>query len=175
MRDLTKYQEAANHNSRAISRLSPFVPTLFSSYLDSIDEIFDSFFDRRNQFRRASKLGATLDLFDSERMPRIEIQDSEDNLDVIAEVPGMDEKDLEINILPDRMLIKGKQESSKAEEKDGSKTWYRRFGSFVREIPLTYEVDKDKVKAEYKNGVLKIHAPKSVKEISKAVKIEINK
>ncbi len=88
-----------------------------------------------------------------------------------AEVPGLDEKDIEV-LLDDGVLTLKGEKRSETEDKD--KQFSERFyGRFERRIPLGVEVEQDKIAARFKNGVLSIVLPKSAKAQSQVKRIAI--
>lgn len=99
--------------------------------------------------------------------PRLEVRDEEDAVRVFAEVPGMEEKDVEL-LIEDGVLIMRGETSSQTEGAE-NRFSERRYGRFERRIQLGYEIDEDSVKADLKNGVLEVVLPKN-KNISSRVK-----
>ena len=92
---------------------------------------------------------------------------------VSAELPGMDEKDIDVSLTRDTLTIKGEK---KEEKEDTGKDYYkmeRSYGSFTRSIPLPVEVDTDKVQATFKKGVLEITLPKTAKAIQETKKVPV--
>jgi HSP20 family protein len=105
--------------------------------------------------------------------PSVDVKESSKELRVSAELPGMEEKDIEVSLNRDSLTIKGEK---KEEKEDKGKDFYRMersYGSFSRTIPLPAEVDQDKVKAEFKKGVLTVTIPKTAKAIKETRKISI--
>lgn len=103
---------------------------------------------------------------------RLDVYREKDDLVVKAELPGIDKKDLDINLEDDVLTIKA--ENKKGEVADDV-TYYhseRHFGLYSRTISLPFAVDADKVTASYENGLLEMRLPKV--EEAKARKIEIN-
>jgi len=100
----------------------------------------------------------------------VHVTESGDALEVKAEVPGFNEKELEINVEPRRLVISGKRESKKEEKK--GKTVYSEACSdqIMRMIELPADVETEKVTATLKNGVLELTLPKSTK--ARSVRIE---
>jgi HSP20 family protein len=91
------------------------------------------------------------------------ITESEDSISVKAEVPGFNEKDLQVTIEPNRLTISGKRESSK-EEKKGKTTYSETCSNEVfRVVDLPAEVDTEKATATLKDGVLQLTVPKAAK------------
>jgi HSP20 family protein len=136
-----------------------------SSLRREMDRLLDNFF---TGFPRAGWLADTGQL-----SPSVDVAETEKEVTVTAELPGLDEKDIEVNLSEGVLTLKGEKKSEK-EEKD--KTFYRSersYGMFQRAIPLPAEVLEDKIEAEFAKGVLTVHLPKSPAAQKKAKKIEI--
>lgn len=104
--------------------------------------------------------------------PSVEISDGEKEIKVTAEVPGLEEKDIEV-LLDDGVLTLRGEKRSEAE--DENRQFSERFyGRFERRIPLGYEVQEDKVDARFRNGVLTVSLPKSERAQSQVRRIAIN-
>lgn len=92
--------------------------------------------------------------------PKVNVSETDKELKISAELPGMDEKDVSVEMDDDSITIRGERKEEH-EEKDGR--WYRveqSYGSFHRVIPLPARVEGDKAKAKFKKGVLQITLPK---------------
>ncbi|MDG4900986.1 MULTISPECIES: Hsp20/alpha crystallin family protein [unclassified Mesorhizobium] len=103
--------------------------------------------------------------------PSVEISDNEKEIKVAAEVPGLDEKDIEV-LLDDGVLTLKGEKRSETEDKERQFS-ERIYGRFERRIPLGYEIEEDKIDARFKNGVLTVMLPKTAKAQSQAKRIEI--
>jgi HSP20 family protein len=88
--------------------------------------------------------------------PSIEVSDAGNELKVIAELPGLEERDIDVTLQEGVLTLKGR----KSVEKNGTVYSERWEGAFERTIPVGQDVDADKVKASFKNGVLTILLPK---------------
>ena len=107
-------------------------------------------------------------------IPRVNVKDTEQAILVSAEVPGMEEEDLDITLEGDSLVIKGEKKIEHEEnEEEGYHYVERCFGSFKRVVPLNVQVDEDSVKASFKNGVLQITLPKAVEHLQKTRKISV--
>ena len=103
--------------------------------------------------------------------PSVEISDNEKEIRVTAEVPGLEEKDIEVLLDDGVLTIKGEKRS---ETEDKEKQFSERFyGRFERRIPLGAEVEENKVAADFKNGVLTVTLPKTERAQTKAKRIAI--
>jgi HSP20 family protein len=94
-------------------------------------------------------------------MPQIDVSETAKEIRVTAELPGMEQKDLELSLVEGALTIKGEKSEEHEEEKGDVHRSERQYGMFERTIPLPSEVDADKVKASFKKGVLKITLPKT--------------
>ena len=104
--------------------------------------------------------------------PNVEVSDGEKEIRVTAEVPGLEEKDIEVLLEDGALTLKGEK---KSETEDKDRQFSERFyGRFERRIPLGYEVEDDKVSADFKNGVLTVALPKTEGARAKAKRIAIN-
>ncbi len=106
-------------------------------------------------------------------MPAVDVAETDKAYEITAELPGMEEKNIEVKLADGILSIKGeKQEES--EEKD--KNYYRRersFGSFERNFQVPENVDVDKIEASFKNGVLSVKLPKTAEAQKQSKKIEV--
>jgi HSP20 family protein len=103
------------------------------------------------------------------KMP-IELNETEKELTVKADLPGFTEKDIEIRVEPRRLFITGKREEKSEDKKKGETVYSERSNEVFRTIDLPAEIDPDKVKATLHKGELEITMP--TKEIGKKVMIE---
>jgi len=131
------------------------------SLRDEVNRVFDEFFGR----------GWLAPTFEEGWIPAINVSETRDAVEVTAEVPGIDPKDIDIALTGDTLTIKGeKREEEKTEEKNFTRV-ERRYGGFRRVVSLPSSVDPAKVKATCKDGVLRISLEK--KEETKAKPVEI--
>ncbi len=106
---------------------------------------------------------------------RFDVSESDDALEVSAELPGLDEKDIEVSLENGLLTVKGEK---KAESEQKGKNYHvteRRYGSFRRSFHLPDTVDEDKVQAKFDKGVLRVILPKVAEAKRKARKISISK
>jgi HSP20 family protein len=103
--------------------------------------------------------------------PRIEISESENEVEVTAELPGLEEKDIQVELEKGILAIRGEK---KTETEDKGRLFSERYyGRFERRIPLD-DIDQDKIEASFKNGVLNVTLPKSPTAQQKVRRITIN-
>ena len=106
-------------------------------------------------------------------IPSVDVKESDKDFTIRAELPGVEEKDIEVTLTNDAVTIKGEK---KEEKEDKGKNYYymeRSYGSFNRVIPLAVETEANKAQASFKNGVLNITIPKSASAKAKGTKVPI--
>ncbi len=122
------------------------------SFRNRINHMFDDVFYPINRDEVELSMGSW--------NPVVDVYDNDDSIVIKAELPGIDKEGIEIDV-KDRVLTLKGERSSESEVKDDN--YYRRersFGKFERAFTLPADVDPDKIKADYKDGVLKIDIPK---------------
>jgi HSP20 family protein len=104
--------------------------------------------------------------------PVVDVVEKADRYEISAELPGMDEKNVEVRLSNGSLVIKGEKKEEKEEKEANYYMSERRYGSFQRSFRLPDGVDSDKIDASFKNGVLKVSLPKT-EEAKKETKIDI--
>lgn len=106
-------------------------------------------------------------------MPAVEMQDREAHIIVRAEIPGIDAKDLDVQVGRDTVTITGETRQEKQAEDRG--IWHSefRYGKFQRTIPLPVAVENEQVEANYKDGILTLTLPKVAEAINRVVHINL--
>lgn len=105
--------------------------------------------------------------------PAAELEETESSYQLKLEVPGMESKDLNVEVTAESVSISGERKSEKTEEHNGSTRSEFRYGRFQRIIPLPGRIDNQNVIADYKNGVLHLTLPKAEDEKNKVVKVNL--
>ncbi len=105
-------------------------------------------------------------------IPAVDVYETKDSIEIEVEAPGMKEDDLKVNLENNTLYISGERKFEKKEEKQNYFRMERGYGSFSRSFLLPENVDKDSIKAKYKDGVLKLSLPKKQESKPKAIKIE---
>ena len=103
------------------------------------------------------------------KIPAAELTETDDALHLKLEVPGMEAKDLDIQVMADRVAISGER---KSEIKEKTRSEFR-YGKFQRVIPLPARIQNNLVTADYKDGILNLTLPKSEEEKNKVVKVSL--
>ena len=131
---------------------------------NNIDRLFDDFFNLK-----------PVSMFDSEWLPAVDVYEDDKHIHIKADVAGIEEKDLDLNIRDNVRTLSGTRNEEK-KESSGRNCFVseRRVGSFSRSVSLPEGVNPDKVRAELKNGVLKVSIEKPKVEEAKKIKIGVN-
>ncbi len=148
----------------AEKELSPWRPFgELTSLRREMDRLWENFFGERPLTR----------MWEREWAPSLDLSETKDNFVVKAEVPGIDAKDIDISLTGDVLTIKGQKKHESEEKEEDYHLVERSYGSFSRSVRLPAEVESNKIKASYKNGILNITLPKSEKVKAKEVKIKV--
>jgi HSP20 family protein len=148
----------------AEKELTPWRPFgELSSLRREMDRLWENFFVER-------PLGK---IWEREWAPSLDMSETKDNFVVKAEVPGIDAKHIDISFTGDVLTIRGEKSQEKEEKEEDYHLVERSYGSFSRSVRLPAEVESTKIKASYKNGILRITLPKSEKAKAKEVKIKV--
>jgi HSP20 family protein len=137
----------------------------FSLLRQEMNSVFDNFLHGFELEPFAGRFGAF--------SPSVDVKETDKEIRVSAELPGMNDKDIDVSLTKDSLTIKGEK---KEEKEDKGKNYYRMersFGSFTRTVPLPAEVDTEKAKADFVKGVLTVTLPKTPKAIKDTKKIPI--
>jgi len=109
----------------------------------------------------------------AEWSPLVDITEDEKEYVVKAEIPEMKKEDIKLNVHNDLLTITGERKYEKEEKSKKYHRVERAYGSFMRSFTLPEDADGSKVSAEYKDGLLKVHIPKSEKAKSKTTEVKI--
>jgi HSP20 family protein len=144
----------------------------FSALKAEVDSLFDSFIGGlpafSGMFGSSGGRGFAL-------TPHMDVTETDKEIVVEAELPGIDEKDVSLALQDGVLTIRGEKKHEVDEEKENYRMMERRYGSFQRSVQLPDTVDEDKVEATFNNGVLKVSLPKRPEAIGKQRNIPIKK
>ncbi|MCU0525187.1 MAG: Hsp20/alpha crystallin family protein [Elainella sp. Prado103] len=107
-------------------------------------------------------------------VPAAEVKETEEAIHLRLEVPGLEAKDLNVEVTSDAVSISGERQSKTNVEDGGVMRSEFRYGRFQRVIPLSTPIDNQNVQAEYKDGILALTLPKREDERKKVVKVNLN-
>ncbi len=105
--------------------------------------------------------------------PPVDIYEDEKKVVLKLEVPGVDEKDLDVHVENHTLTVKGERKMEKEEKEENFHRIERRYGSFFRAFTLPSTVDAENIKAEYRNGVLKLDLAKKPEAQPKQIKVNV--
>jgi HSP20 family protein len=124
--------------------------------LRSFEDLFDNLWCGFDMTSPAWPVGKTAYAF----TPRVNVRETDEEIVVSAELPGLEGKDFDISLEEDVLVLKGEKRSEHEEKREGFHQVESVSGSFERRLRLPCEVDADEVKATYKNGVVTVVLPK---------------
>jgi HSP20 family protein len=119
---------------------------------DEMDALFDRFFGRWPAQREP--------MMHPSRFWDIDVEEADKDILVRLDVPGFEPKDFDIHIDGNSLTIRA-EHKEETQEKEGQRTWQRRYGWFERSLPLSTPVDADKAEARYHSGVLEVRLPRT--------------
>ena len=106
--------------------------------------------------------------------PTLDLRETDDEIEVTADLPGLEEKDIELSLAADRLTLRGeRREEREHKENDVPHRIERAYGSFQRTVALPCEVDPDRAEAVFKKGVLTVTLPKVEEERRSVRRIEV--
>ncbi len=133
---------------------------------------FSTLQDRMNRLFRESQ-GPEESLTTSSFAPPVDVYEDEHNLTLKIEVPGIDEKDIDVRIESNVLTVHGERKFEKEEKEENFRRVERQYGSFTRTFTLPTTVDAEKVSANYDKGILKIALPKKAEAKPKQIKVNL--
>lgn len=158
---------AAKERSAAPSRGDMWSP--FENLRREMDRLFDDF---HPAFPRLStRLGTAKGAWDL--APAVDVAEKDGAYEITAELPGMDEKDIDVKVASGMLTIKGEKKEEKEEHKKDYHLSERRYGSFQRSFQLPDGIEVDKIAADFAKGVLKVTLPKSASAKESEKKIDV--
>jgi HSP20 family protein len=107
-------------------------------------------------------------------VPPVDVYEDENSIQVRLEVPGIDEKDIDIRLESSVLTVRGERKFEKEEKEENFHRVERRYGSFTRSFTLPSTVNSEDVQADYDKGVLKIRLAKRAEAKPKQIKVNIN-
>jgi HSP20 family protein len=132
-----------------------------------MNRAFESFWSRGER-----PFGGLAAVF-GEGAPRSDVVETEAGIEVTVELPGLEEKDIEVSLSDEALTIKGEKKVERKDEKKGYYISERSYGSVYRSIPLPAGVDSDKAEASFKNGVLTVKLLQRPEAKANVKKIEV--
>jgi len=143
--------------SKALSERDPF-----SALRHEMNALFDDFFPD------AGEAAGPLASF----MPRVDVKETDGEIRVTAELPGIDEKDVEISVDGEALTIRGEKKEERETKGEEGYRLERSYGSFRRSVALPCAVNADKASATYAKGVLTVALPKAAEAKKKTIAVK---
>jgi HSP20 family protein len=158
--------------------MNTLVPVTWKSSLDGLRDRLMNTFDRwlpaKARHEDDGEWDVWPDALSSSAGPLMDVEETEDEIRVAAEVPGLSEKDIQVELDGHRLVLRGEKKATR-EDRHGTCYYSEcRYGSFYRAIPLPCEVEADKVNATCKNGVLRVNLPKTASAKAKRIPVTIH-
>ena len=145
--------------------LTERAPDPFNYLRSQINRVFDNFWGE-SSFTSRHEIAAGF-------WPQVDVTETDKEIKVSAEIPGVESKDLDVSVEDGTLTIKGEKKYEREEKEKGQYRMERSYGSFERVIALPAEVDESKAKAEFKKGVLRLTLPKRPGAPSRRKKIPV--
>jgi HSP20 family protein len=156
-RPLARYSDA----------LSPFAP------LRQMERLFEDFFGVFGPPTRGDDRAGQLPA--GVVAPRIDVSETDNEIRITAELPGLQEKDVDLTLRDDVLTIRGEAKTEREEKKQDYHVMERARGTFVRALHLPFSIDANRVQAAFKDGVLNITIPKPQEMKEKVQRIEVKR
>lgn len=159
-------QTKKDERSHALVR-PRFGANQFSDLHRQMNELFENFYE--------DSMMPSLGILEKGNMltPKFEVVETDDSFHVTAELPGIEQKDIEVNLDNNILTVKGEKKEEHEEKKKPYHLSERSYGHFQRSISVPDGIDREKIKAEFKKGILKINLPKTEQAKTKSKKIQV--
>src|SRR6516162_7592168 len=144
----------------------------FAEMRSEMDRLFDTFLGR-SFFGRPAPSGSAEPA--STLAPNVDIRENDKEIIVEAELPGIEEKDIQVTVRDGVLSLKGEKKSERDEKKDTYHVIERSYGSFERSFALPDSADEAQIKADFSKGVLRVVVPKRAEAIKTEKRIPIGK
>ena len=135
----------------------------FMSLQREIDQLFDDFTRGFPTFSTGSN---------AKLLPSVDVNETDKQIEITAELPGLEEKDVQINVADNLLTIRGEKKAEKEEKDKNYRLVERSYGSFERTLELPDGVDPDAIKASIAKGVLTVTVPKPAPAQSKKIEVK---
>ncbi len=134
---------------------------------------FSTLQDRMNRMFRDSYGDREEALTTSTFAPPVDVYEDEHNVTLKIEVPGIDEKDLDVRVENNTLTVHGERKFEKEEKEENFRRVERQYGSFTRSFTLPNTVDSDSIQANYEKGILKLQLAKKAEAKPKQIKVNV--
>jgi HSP20 family protein len=134
---------------------------------------FSTLQDRMNRLFRDSRGGQEEALTTSTFAPPVDVYEDEHNITLKIEVPGIEEKDIDVRVENNTLTVHGERKFEKEEKEENFRRVERQYGSFTRTFTLPQTVDSENIQADYDKGVLKVKLAKKAEAKPKQIKVNV--
>jgi len=138
--------------------------------MEEISDRFNRFFGRLPALRESVREALTF----ADWVPTVDVSEDDKEYLIKAEIPGVDKKDVKVTMEEGVLTILGDRKQEKEEKEKKFHRVERSYGKFVRSFTLPEEIAEDKLKAEFKDGMLFVHLPKSERAKPKAIEVKVD-
>jgi len=145
---------------RNVARRDPYP---FTSLQREIDRLFEDF------TRGFPTISASAP---AELMPSMDVTETDKEIELTAELPGLEEKDVQINLTDNMLTIRGEKKAEKEQKDKDYRLIERSYGSFMRSLELPTGINPDAIKATIDKGVLKVTVPKPAPAVAKKIDVK---
>ena len=152
-----------------VRRGDDFFTSPFVSLRENMNRMFDDFFGGMDL-----QPSSGFDRSFGTMVPRLDLDETDEAYVMTAEMPGLDEKDIDVNLTDDVLTIRGRKQHEEKDEREGYRSTRRSYGSFHRSLRLPAGVDRDSIRAELSKGVLTLTLPKSEESRQSTRRIEVH-
>ena len=135
------------------------------SFRDEMDRLLDDFYGR---------MAPSGESYEGDWLPAMDMKETDNEVVAHVELPGLSKNDIKVSVKNDVLSITGEKRAEKTEEKENIHRVERTYGYFKRSVVLPVEVDSEKVKATFKDGVLRITLPKVESKKPKEIPIQVS-
>jgi HSP20 family protein len=144
----------------------------FLAFRREMNRVFDDFFSGSGMPSLFGTLPRVMPL--AELTPQLDVSETDQEIRIAAELPGVNEKDIEVEVSDDVVTIRGEKKAEREEEDRDYHLTERAEGSFARSLVLPFSVDPDQVQARFKDGVLTIiiHKPEEVRQQARKIEVK---
>ena len=160
--------KAKEKETKAVAPWWPFMD--LSRWERDMDRMMEAFFDRRMRPWWPWPRGESMEF----AAPAVDLYEEKNDIVVKAELPGIEKDNIEVNLSNHHLTIKGEKKNEKEIKEENYYRSERSYGTFLRTLELPADVQGEKVKASFKNGILEVRLPKTENAKAKETKVKVD-
>jgi HSP20 family protein len=135
------------------------------AFRDEMDRLIDDFYGKQTPEG---------EVFEGDWCPRMDLKETDGEIRAAIELPGLNKDDIKVSVKGDTLVVSGERKNEVADTKESFHRLERSYGFFKRVVTLPTEVESDKVKAEYKDGILTVSMPKMETKKTREIPVEVS-